>query len=540
MPYVVKKLLASFFVFLILFSSISFVFTPKTKATGEWYDQSFTDWNAKVFSGNQTEIFGERYTRAQVQWIIYSLASFLINGVNPDAGKIIACISTKSPADCTDVVKSVLDSMGDVNTQSNLANTQSQTLLGAIFEKRPISAVSYIEDIVRNFKVVPEVEAQTGFGFIALNPVLELWKASRNITYSLFVLIIIIMSFMIMFRVKLSPQTVISVQSALPKMIVAIILITFSYAIAGFLIDLMYIFIGIISVVLSQASQSGVIQPRTSFQFFELITKGPATVLGANSGIFGFIIKYWIGALMVMGLIFFGADSIFIKLGAVLGFIAMFLFILILLWNWVKIFWMLLKTTAGVLLQTIIAPFQILLGTVIPNFGFGTWIRGYVANLAVYPVTGLLFVVSSIFLTYSLAAALGGIDVWGILGFLGIGVVPRDIFNFITQNEAGTNSWPPLLNVGDQDTTLALIYFGVSFVIITIIPKTVEVIQAIIKGGQFNYGSAIGESLSIVTTPVAAHIEGAVTKEEKTNPNYSPGVTTAFRLLAGAIKNAGK
>ena len=67
-----------------------------------------------------------------------------------------------------------------------------------------------------------------------------------------------------------------------------------------------------------------------------------------------------------------------------------------------------------------------------------------------------------------------------------------------------------------------------------------EVIQAIIKGGQFNYGSAIGESLSIVTTPVAAHIEGAVTKEEKTNPNYSPGVTTAFRLLAGAIKNAGK
>jgi hypothetical protein len=58
---------------------------------------------------------------------------------------------------------------------------------------------------------------------------------------------------MIMFRAKLNPQTVISVENALPKIVVALLLITFSFAIAGFLIDLMYISIGIIAVLFSNA-----------------------------------------------------------------------------------------------------------------------------------------------------------------------------------------------------------------------------------------------------------------------------------------------
>jgi len=60
------------------------------------------------------------------------------------------------------------------------------------------------------------------------------------------------MAFMIMFRVRISPQTVITVQSALPKIIFTLILITFSYAIAGFLIDLMYVVIGIFSFIVTQ------------------------------------------------------------------------------------------------------------------------------------------------------------------------------------------------------------------------------------------------------------------------------------------------
>ena len=49
-----------------------------------------------------------------------------------------------------------------------------------------------------------------------------------------------------MFRAKINPQTVVTIQSAIPKAVVALILVTFSYAIAGLMIDLMYLLIGLI------------------------------------------------------------------------------------------------------------------------------------------------------------------------------------------------------------------------------------------------------------------------------------------------------
>ena len=62
-------------------------------------------------------------------------------------------------------------------------------------------------------------------------------KAFRNFAYVLITLLFIIMGLMIMFRVKIDPRTVVSFQSALPKIIMALILVTFSYAIVGLLID---------------------------------------------------------------------------------------------------------------------------------------------------------------------------------------------------------------------------------------------------------------------------------------------------------------
>ena len=79
-----RKLVLSFLSFLILFtSSMTTVSAPKTLAqeTFPWYDQSFPQWYKKVYDEQTSppqEVFGERYTAAQVQWVIYSLASFPI------------------------------------------------------------------------------------------------------------------------------------------------------------------------------------------------------------------------------------------------------------------------------------------------------------------------------------------------------------------------------------------------------------------------------------------------------------------------------
>ena len=70
-----KKLLLSFFAFMML----TFSFVPLAYAQaepGKWYNQSFQEWITKVDDSPESEIFGERYTAAQVQWVIYGLFFF--------------------------------------------------------------------------------------------------------------------------------------------------------------------------------------------------------------------------------------------------------------------------------------------------------------------------------------------------------------------------------------------------------------------------------------------------------------------------------
>ena len=57
------------------------------------------------------------------------------------------------------------------------------------------------------------------------------------------VIILIAAGFMIMFRVKINPQTVVSLQTMIPKLVITLLLVTFSYAIAGLVIDMIYVFI---------------------------------------------------------------------------------------------------------------------------------------------------------------------------------------------------------------------------------------------------------------------------------------------------------
>ncbi|HRN70303.1 MAG TPA: hypothetical protein PLS49_03890, partial [Candidatus Woesebacteria bacterium] len=98
---------------------------------------------------------------------------------------------------------------------------------------------------------IPETYAAQGIGFSALLPYNPIWKIFRDISYSLLVLIVITLGFLIMFRANLGAQTVISIENALPKIAITMILIAFSYPIAGFLIDLMYISIGLFVSVLA-------------------------------------------------------------------------------------------------------------------------------------------------------------------------------------------------------------------------------------------------------------------------------------------------
>jgi len=483
-----KKLLTSFLLAIFLLTT---TLVPYAHARGTWYNQSFQEWWTKVYDSPETEIFGERYTAAQVEWIVYSLFAFILNKTAGDP-ETTNCLMNNNLGDCVDRLKRFFSSP---DNQQGLILNQNKGVVAFLFSDRPLSGISYLKNVARDLHLIPEARAQVGFGFNALDPILPLWKVSRNIAYAFLVLAIIAIAFMIMFRVKISPQTIISVQSALPKIVIAVILITFSYAIAGFLVDLMYVVIGLISLFLSQifAALKSPYVPSAG-TLFSFLTQG---FLG--TGIIGMLGLYWVIFLFVsiytlvgvngLGGIFVGwltgASAVFSLIGILLTIILAVLLIFI----GIRILWMLLRAFVTIFLLVLVAPFQIALGTAFPGTGFGPWVRSFLSNLSVFPLTGLLISLSYIFLTMAALSTFEGMGIEDFFKGIGFAVPGVNIIMAAVEHRG----WPPLLVFGVKNT-FGILYLGVSVVILFILPKTADIIKAMVERKPFAYGAAIGQA----------------------------------------------
>jgi hypothetical protein len=169
----------------------------------------------------------------------------------------------------------------------------------------------------------------------------------------------------------------------------------------------------------------------------------------------------------------------------------------------IKTIWALLKAFVNILLLTIFAPIQIALGVLIPNLGFGQWLKSFVSNLAVFVVTGALMLFSFIFLFQGISIGLGDAvqDILSVIGFL-----PGAIY----QAAVSSSPWPPLLGGGDSAPATGLLFLGVSFVLFTLIPKATEITKGFISGKPFAYGTAIGEAFGPFAGPAKLAQQGAI------------------------------
>lgn len=513
MSILLKKIVLSFLSGLLLLLSTAPLLSVKAQSqTAEdtnttpgatWYNAPFNDWYKKVYDpSNPSEIFGERYTAAQVQWVIYGLWGFLINTTTgPQNAKIVQCFLNNAVdiSVCSDALQELVE-RADSGSVAEKSVPSNQNLWSLVFADRPLSGVSYVREKFGSFKLVPEVHAQTvGFGFGALKPIQGMWKAFRDIAFGLFVIVAVVFAFMIMFRIKLSPQTVISVQSALPKIVVSLLLVTFSYAIAGFLVDLMYVVIGLLSLVASKmfSISVGFVNIGPS-QYFNLLTLGQPLGLNIQATVFGLVIIFF--AMFFLPLLLFlilaglplllvdPSGSVYFIFEAVMFIIA----VIIALWTGIKVVWALLKAFVNVILLTIFAPIQITIGAIVPGLDFGQWLRSYVSNLAVFVVTGALFLFSFLFII---------LGVW--IGFTGPSIPTGTALAILKPLLGGVSPmlpsmisgspWPPLLGTGSSQW-VGLLFLGVSFVLFTLTPKANEIIQGLLSGKPFAYGSAIGEA----------------------------------------------
>ncbi|MFH2019421.1 MAG: hypothetical protein ABII80_02310, partial [bacterium] len=247
------------------------------------------------------------------------------------------------------------DSKGEL-AKAGVIPVMGQTLT-ALYLHPPASSTDYFADGLHNMGLPGsnKVLAQ-GTGYTMLTPFLPLWKAFRNLAYSLYIIIFVVIGIMIMLRTKVNAQTIISIQTALPNLLITLILITFSYAIAGFLIDLMYFSI-YLTVYLAEAN--GLIKDATHNALPRLMEHTAWTVIFKGDNRFVSTIADRINSLF-LGLNL--SDNLLEKiLSSPTRGIAYLLVAGMLAIQMLKLIWTLAKAYIMLIVQTITSPLQILM-----------------------------------------------------------------------------------------------------------------------------------------------------------------------------------
>lgn len=339
----------------------------------------------------------------------------------------------------------------------------------------PVHTGEYVKYLAGNFGIAkPALAANDGFS--QLSPLIEIWKAFRNITYLLFVVIFVIIGFAIMLRIHIDPRTVMTIENQIPKLVIALILVTFSFAIAGFLVDLMYIFIYLIIGVLSSIPNV----PKPSSEFTNVWGHNPIETInslqlsGGTSGITGIANAAKSSIQIILQNLFSGLFSIPVIGGVFNGLVGLLAFLIIaiaILFALFRLWFSLIMAYVYILLGVVFVPFWILLGLVPgSSLSFTAWLRGIASELLAFPATIAMFM-------------LGGIFVSGFSGKSGIFV-------------------PPLIGNPGESAFSSLIGLG----IILMTPNVVNLMKAALKAPKFDIpsvGQAVGAGQAVVGGAIA-------------------------------------
>lgn len=310
--------------------------------------------------------------------------------------------------------------------EENTATGVIKNAIVAAYSHQPASGIAFVKDTLANAGLADPTYAQ-GIGFTGLIPLLPFWKASRNIAYAALILVMVGIGFMVIFRMKIDPKTVISVQAALPKIVLTLLLITLSYPIVGFLIDVMYIALAIVfSIMLGgvgySPTETANIQTKLMTggigQLIELVFLGQIENLVAG-GVSGAGIGALIAALLHSPIIAL-VSSLIVVLIISLG----------LLYSLVRIALILFNSYIQILINVILGPIILLAEAVPGRSAFKDWLMDILANLVVFPAAALILMFAAILTktpqgTGALwAPPLMGYDAGGIFHmFLGITTV---------------------------------------------------------------------------------------------------------------------
>ncbi len=117
---------------------------------------------------------------------------------------------------------------------------------GVLESPQPVTAPQMIASLNPTQKVLAQVGVKAFqdlplgtemLGGLGGGVILTYWASVRNLAYALLTIVLVVFGFMIMLRQNLEPRVVMTISNALPRIATALVLITFSFAISGLIID---------------------------------------------------------------------------------------------------------------------------------------------------------------------------------------------------------------------------------------------------------------------------------------------------------------
>lgn len=386
---------------------------------------------------------------------------------------------------------------GDKNSVKTSASGGLVHGISTMLQTPPVSTREYVSYMANHFRIpgspVPAYAAPTnpggGIGFSALTPVLKIWVVMRNLAYFVFAIFFVVSGIMIMIRTKIDPKAAATIQSVLPKIVLSLLLVSFSYAIAGLLVDTMYVALGLvitlassIDVTLSSGVSVGdlgtkILQRNIFATVFEQATWDS---IGNAAQSINIAIQTFFGT---GGTIESVSGQLLGFLGGAIGFLIIALAIVWALFQtWLK----LLSAYANILLGIIFSPIRLTFDVLPGQKQFEGWVREMLANLLTFP------------------AVLAMILLGQILANTNTGNAPTNVYDGFV---------PPLIGDSSQQAVQALI--GIAMVLT--IPKAIDILQEILKAPQNKWGTAWGEAIGFG--------RGVVSKTAGTGTGFARDVT---------------
>ncbi|MCX6791734.1 MAG: hypothetical protein NT149_01720, partial [Candidatus Gottesmanbacteria bacterium] len=296
----------------------------------------------------------------------------------------------------------------------------------AMYANPPADLALWIKDTGQTLGFIPRQVNAQGIGFSGLSVLLPLWKGFRNIAYALLAVVMVVIGFMVMLRKKIDPKTVVTVQNALPKIVITLILITFSYAIVGFMIDLMYLTIALIASLLIPVS-NGALGADTATKYmnggiwslFAMVFGGGLSAVNDITSLLAWSVGLGTSSL-AQAFIFWNVPGLLI---AVIVAIALLI-------AWIRILFLLVGAYIQILISLFVGPLQILTEAFPGSTGFSSWFKNLFANVAVFPVTAAMLMVGTMLAKFNNNTARvwtppllssGGTSGW--IGIIGLGIL---------------------------------------------------------------------------------------------------------------------